>query len=65
MHNAVDIFSKQNSQSKDELYEWLSTAQPFPRIGHPDEVAALIACVAKIPFVVGSLISCDGGYTCH
>ena len=28
-----------------------------------EEVAALVACVAKIPFCVGSMISIDGGYT--
>ena len=32
-------------------------------MGTTEEVAALVACVAKIPFCVGSMISIDGGYT--
>lgn len=48
---------------KEDLYDWLHTAQPLPRMGHPEEVAALVACIAKIPFCVGAIVSVDGGYT--
>jgi len=65
MHKAVDTFSGLNAQPKEDLYNWLETAQPLPRLGSPEEVAALIATVAKIPFVCGALISIDGGYTCQ
>ena len=63
MHGAVQDFVKQKGANADELYTWLETAQPLPRLGRPEEVAALVACVAKIPFCVGSMISVDGGYT--
>lgn len=63
--NAVALFAEKNDQPKAELYQWLETAQPYPRLGQPDEVAALITTVAKIPFVVGATISIDGGYTCQ
>ena len=43
--------------------KWLETAQPFPRLGHPEEVAHTIAFVSKMPFMVGSNIQIDGGYT--
>ena len=60
---AVSDFAKKKNQDPNALYDWLKTAQPFPRLGHPDEVAALITTVAKIPFLVGATISIDGGYT--
>ena len=63
MHGAVQDFVKQKGANAEELYTWLETAQPLPRLGRPEEVAALVACVAKIPFCVGSMISVDGGYT--
>ena len=63
MHGAVQDFVKQKGANAQELYTWLETAQPLPRLGRPEEVAALVACVAKIPFCVGSMISVDGGYT--
>mmetsp|Transcript_6118 Transcript_6118/g.18078 ORF Transcript_6118/g.18078 Transcript_6118/m.18078 type:complete len:129 (+) Transcript_6118:700-1086(+) len=63
MHGAVQDFVDQKGAKAAELYEWLETAQPLPRMGKPEEVAALVACVAKIPFCVGSMISIDGGYT--
>ncbi|KAJ8605378.1 hypothetical protein CTAYLR_002385 [Chrysophaeum taylorii] len=65
MHGAVALFSAKRNVNKDDLYEWLQTAQPFPRVGQPEEVAALIAAIAKIPFVVGASVAIDGGYTCQ
>ena len=61
--NLISTQVKQKGANADELYTWLETAQPLPRLGRPEEVAALVACVAKIPFCVGSMISVDGGYT--
>ena len=61
MHGAVQDFVKQKGANAQELYTWLETAQPLPRLGRLGEVAALVACVAKIPFCVGSMISVDGG----
>jgi NAD(P)-dependent dehydrogenase (short-subunit alcohol dehydrogenase family) len=43
--------------------KWLETAQPLPRLGRPEEVAHTIAFVSKMPFMVGSNIQIDGGYT--
>ena len=43
--------------------KWLETAQPFPRLGTPAEVAHTIAFVSKMPFMVGSNVQIDGGYT--
>ena len=63
MHGAVQDFVAKKGAKAEDLYAWLNTAQPLPRLGTPDEVAALVACVAKIPFVVGAMISIDGGYT--
>ena len=63
MHGAVADFVEKKGAKAEELYAWLETAQPLPRLGTPAEVAALVACVAKIPFCVGSVISVDGGYT--
>lgn len=63
LHGAVRDFVQQKGANAEELYAWLETAQPLPRLGRPEEVAALVACVAKIPFCVGSMISVDGGYT--
>jgi len=65
MHGAVDIFAGKKDMPKEDLYTWLETAQPFPRIGQPEEVAAVIAAIAKVPFVVGATVAVDGGYTCQ
>jgi len=65
MHNAVRLFSAKKDMSRADLYTWLETAQPYPRIGQPEEVAAVIAAIAKVPFVVGATIAVDGGYTCQ
>ena len=62
---AVNEFAKKKNIDPDGLWDWLKTAQPYPRLGHPDEVAALITTLPKIPFIVGSTISIDGGYTCQ
>lgn len=47
----------------DGRVKWLETAQPFPRLGRPEEVAHTIAFVTKMPFMVGSNVQIDGGYT--
>lgn len=66
MRGAIDIFANNKPNlNKDDLLAWLQTAQPYPRVGQPDEVAAVIAAIAKIPFVVGAVVSVDGGYTCQ
>jgi len=41
----------------------LSTAQPDNRMGDPYEIAAAIIMISKIPYMCGTLISVDGGYT--
>ena len=47
----------------DGRVKWLQTAQPYPRLGDATEVAHTIAFVSKMPFMVGSNIQIDGGYT--
>lgn len=42
----------------------LASAQPFPRLGTPEEVAHSVAFISKIPFIVGAQLQVDGGYTC-
>lgn len=65
MHGAVADFASKKGEAKDDLYTWLATAQPFPRIGTPDEVAHAVAFIGKVPFIVGAQLSVDGGYTCQ
>lgn len=44
---------------------WLSSSRPAKRLGRPDEIAAVIAFVAseQAPYLTGSEIVVDGGYT--
>ncbi|NOQ73961.1 MAG: SDR family oxidoreductase [Crocinitomix sp.] len=63
-HNAVANFSKMKGLDKDEVYKNITTAQPIPRVGLPEEVAntVLFLCSEKTGFTTGSLITIDGGY---
>lgn len=65
MHGAVARFADFKSQPKEELYKWLETAQPYPRLGRPEEVAKTMVMMSQIDFMVGALVSVDGGFTCQ
>jgi len=65
MHAAVSRFSEWKTQPKEELYKWLETAQPYPRLGRPEEVAKAMVMISQIDFMVGALVSIDGGFTCQ
>ena len=63
MHGAVREFSKKMNKEPSELYEWLNTAQPIPRLGQPEEVAQMVLSVCCNSFMTGAMIAVDGGYT--
>jgi len=54
-----------DAAGEEELFTWLQTAQPMPRLGQPTEIALAIAMVSKVPFMTGALVPVDGGYTCQ
>lgn len=64
MHKAVEHMAELAGDGDVEgRVKWLETAQPFPRLGMPEEVAHTIVFVSKMPFMVGSTVQIDGGYT--
>lgn len=65
MHGAVSRFSSWKEEAKEGLYKWLETAQPYPRLGRPEEVAKTMVMISQVDFMVGALVPVDGGYTCQ
>jgi NAD(P)-dependent dehydrogenase (short-subunit alcohol dehydrogenase family) len=64
MHKAVEHMADlAGDHDVEGRVKWLETAQPFPRLGTPEEVAHTILFVLKMPFMVGAQIQIDGGYT--
>jgi NAD(P)-dependent dehydrogenase (short-subunit alcohol dehydrogenase family) len=63
-HKAVDRVSKSQDVKKEDLYQYLRTAQPIQNIGNPKDVAEFVAFLLseKSNFITGSLQSIDGGY---
>ena len=62
----VDGFIAKNYPGKEaEMFAKLSAAQPIGRMGRPDEVAALVACLCSdaAGFITGSADDIDGGAT--
>eukprot|EP00927_Polykrikos_kofoidii_P056733 TRINITY_DN5080_c0_g1_i3.p1 TRINITY_DN5080_c0_g1~~TRINITY_DN5080_c0_g1_i3.p1 ORF type:complete len:274 (-),score=51.52 TRINITY_DN5080_c0_g1_i3:113-907(-) len=63
MRAAAAHFAELQGNDVEKLVTFLATAQPYPRLGTAEEVAHTVAFVGKIPFMVGAVISVDGGYT--
>jgi 2-keto-3-deoxy-L-fuconate dehydrogenase len=61
----VDNFLDKNyPDNRAEMFEKLSKSQPMGRMGHADEIAALIAylCSDEAAFITGSNFPIDGGF---
>jgi len=61
----VDNFLEKNySDNKVEMFEKLSKSQPIGRMGHPDEIAAMVGylCSDGAAFITGSNFPIDGGF---
>jgi 2-keto-3-deoxy-L-fuconate dehydrogenase len=61
----VDNFLDTNyPDNRAEMFEKLSKSQPMGRMGHADEIAALIAylCSDEAAFITGSNFPIDGGF---
>ena len=67
LHKAVERYSKLNAVNKSDVYEGLNTIQPLGRVGKAEEIAAVVIFLLsdENSFMTGSLVSADGGYTCH
>ena len=63
----VERFHQQSGLSIEAIYEMLRVAQPIERLGTPDEIARAVLFLLsdECPFMTGSLVSADGGYTCQ
>ena len=50
---------------KDAMEEWLKKGQPYPRAGHPEDIAAMALFLASddAEFVTGQAMVVDGGLT--
>jgi len=67
LHKAVDRYSSLNSAEKSDVYEKLNTIQPLGRVGKAEEIAAVVVFLLsdENSFMMGSLVSVDGGYVCQ
>jgi NAD(P)-dependent dehydrogenase (short-subunit alcohol dehydrogenase family) len=62
---SVERFHQSTGMPIDEIYGLLRKAQPIQRLGTPEEIgkAVLFLLSDDCPFMTGSLVSADGGYT--
>jgi NAD(P)-dependent dehydrogenase (short-subunit alcohol dehydrogenase family) len=63
--HANQALAKKTGMSFEEAVQKVEMGQPIHKLGTPDEVARLayFICTADLPFMTGSLVSIDGGYT--
>ena len=66
--NAVapgNIDTEMTHSAGQELVDWVIDMTPMRRLGHPQEVADLVAflCSDKSNFITGQIIDIDGGYS--
>jgi NAD(P)-dependent dehydrogenase (short-subunit alcohol dehydrogenase family) len=63
----VEQLHRSSGLSIEAIHEMLRVAQPIQRLGTPDEIgrAVLFLLSDECPFMTGSLVSADGGYTCQ
>lgn len=64
---AVKQFAHKSAMPASEIYTSLNMAQPFGRIGQPEEIAKTVRFLLSddSSFITGALIAADGGYTCQ
>ena len=64
---SIERFHQMSGMPIEKIYEMLRTAQPIQRLGTPEEIgkAVLFLLSDDCPFMTGSLVSADGGYTCQ
>ena len=64
---SVERFHQASGMPTEKIYEMLRRAQPIQRLGTPEEIgkAVLFLLSDDCPFMTGSLVSADGGYTCQ
>jgi NAD(P)-dependent dehydrogenase (short-subunit alcohol dehydrogenase family) len=64
---SVERFHQTSGMPTEKIYEMLRMAQPVQRLGTPEEIGKEILFLLSedCPFMTGSLVSADGGYTCQ
>jgi len=64
---SLERFHLMSGLSVPEIREILENAQPVKRLGTPDEIGKAVVFLLSddCPFMTGTLISADGGYTCQ
>lgn len=64
---SVERFHQMSGMPIEKIYEMLRTAQPVQRLGTPEEIGKVVLFLLSddCPFMTGSLVSADGGYTCQ
>lgn len=67
LDKAVLQFASKTGQEPSEIYTILDAAQPFGRVGRPEEIAKTVRFLLSddSSYVTGALIAADGGYTCQ
>jgi len=65
VRHSVEIYSQQTGAKQADIIKDLEKAQPLHKLGTVEEVARLVyfLCSDQTPFMTGSLVSIDGGYT--
>ncbi|OGT50367.1 MAG: hypothetical protein A3E82_04975 [Gammaproteobacteria bacterium RIFCSPHIGHO2_12_FULL_38_11] len=63
--HANEAVAKKLNISLEEAIKNVESGQPIHKMGTPEEMARMVyfLCTADLPFMTGSLISMDGGYT--
>ena len=63
----IERFHQQSGIPIDQIYEMLKKAQPIQRLGTPEEIAKVVVFMLSddCPYMTGSLVCADGGYTCQ
>lgn len=62
---AIKAYCDRSGDAIDSVHQHEALQQPLGRIGHPDEVASMVAYLAsdKAAFITGAMFAIDGGYT--
>jgi NAD(P)-dependent dehydrogenase (short-subunit alcohol dehydrogenase family) len=67
LQKAVARYASLNNANYDDVMQSLHAAQPWGRLGKPEEIASVVAFLLsdENSFMTGSLVSADGGYVCQ